>query len=112
MFNSEPFEALVKKTQESSLAASTEQSPFVSAAKKASAAFSQVKSKLSFSSSEVDPSVSSSQRSSRSKNILQDDPAWKEASTPAERLTVAVNYIVKFFGPIIDQINNNKSKRK
>ena len=111
MFNTEKFEALVNKTQESSLAASLETSPFVSAAKKAGAsarsALTKVKSKLNFSDLDSDTFIPNSQsRSSRSKNQLLDDPDWKNASTPAEKTTIAVNWLIGFFGPIIEQLNN------
>ena len=111
MFDTEKFKSLVAKTQESSQAAAAESSPFVTAAKKAGAsarsALTSVKSKLSFS----DPDLTSSQNSqqgrpSRNKNILLDDPEWKKASTSSDKTTVAVNWLVRFIGPIIDQINN------
>ena len=112
MFNTEKFEALVNKTQESSLAAAQEESPFVSAARKAGttakAAFANLKSKLSFSDLDPDTLLPNTQsgRSSRNKNILQEDPGWKDATTPCSKTTVAFNWLVGFVGPIIDQLNN------
>ena len=109
MFNVETFESLVTKAQESSLAAAGESDPpFVSAGKRVGAMFSNLKSKLSFSDPDGINTIGSSQsgRTSRNKKLLLDDPSWKEASTAAEKTTVAVNILVRFFGPIIDQINN------